>query len=147
MAHVRKQLRDNVAAAVTGLATTGARVYRSRAYPLDSANLPGLLVYAAGETSEIDSLASPRGLARVCEVVVEGVAQATANLDNTLDAIAAEVETALAADTTRGGLAKDTFLAATEIQISDEGDKPVGAVRLTYRVQYRTRETAPETAI
>lgn len=147
MAHVRKQIRDNVVTAVTGLTTTGSRVYRSRVYPVDTVNLPGLLIYTTAEASEIDSLASPRGLERSLDLAVEGVAQATANLDNTLDQIAAEVETALAADTTRGGLAKDTYLASTEIQLSDEGDKPVGAVRMIFRVVYRTRETAPETAI
>jgi hypothetical protein len=31
MAHLRKQIRDNVVTAVTSLSTTGARVYASRA--------------------------------------------------------------------------------------------------------------------
>ena len=34
MAHLRKQIRDNVVTALTGLSTTGSRVYGSRVYPM-----------------------------------------------------------------------------------------------------------------
>jgi hypothetical protein len=46
LAHLRKQIRDNVVTALTGLSTTGSRVYGSRVYPMAAANLPGLCVYA-----------------------------------------------------------------------------------------------------
>ena len=49
MAHLRKQIRDNVVTALTGLSTTGSRVYASRVYP----NLPGLCVYTKSESVEI----------------------------------------------------------------------------------------------
>ena len=53
MAHVRKSIRDNIVTAVTSLSTTGARVYRLRIYPLETAtNLPGLCVYTLREASE-----------------------------------------------------------------------------------------------
>ena len=73
MAHVRKSIRDNIVTAVTSLSTTGARVYRSRIYPLETANdLPGLCVYTLREASEADTMgASAHGLAREVDIVVE----------------------------------------------------------------------------
>ena len=52
MAHVRQQLRERAATTLTGLTTTGSRVYQSRIYPLGAANLPGLLIYTKSEASE-----------------------------------------------------------------------------------------------
>ena len=36
MAHLRKQIRDDVVTTLTGLSTTGSKVYASRVYPIDS---------------------------------------------------------------------------------------------------------------
>ena len=75
---------------------------------------------------------------------VEGMARATADLDETLDDICAEVEAALAADVTLGGKAKVLYLTGIDDpEQSDEGDQPTGLVRLNFRVQYRTLNTTP----
>ena len=42
--HLHKQIRDALVTKLTGLTTSGARVYANRLYPLDSANLPGLRI-------------------------------------------------------------------------------------------------------
>ncbi|MEY2654030.1 MAG: hypothetical protein RLZZ524_1058, partial [Pseudomonadota bacterium] len=49
--HLRQQIREAVAGAVTGLTTTGARVYQGRVYPLEDAQLPGLTVSSLAEVS------------------------------------------------------------------------------------------------
>ena len=54
MSHVRQQIRERVATTLTGLTTTGSRVYQSRVYPLGPNNLPGLLVFTSSESSEVD---------------------------------------------------------------------------------------------
>lgn len=146
--HIRRQIREAAAALVTGLTTTGARVYQSRVYPLQPAvNLPGLLVYTTEESADLDSLTPPRGSMRKLSLVIEGVARATADLDDTLDAIAKEVEIALAAAPTLSGLTKDNYLSTTEIALNGEGDIPTGSVKLTWTIEYRVRETAPDVAI
>ena len=61
--------------------------------------------------------------------------------------LAAEVETALAADITFGGLAKDLRLARTEIGFEDDNEQFVSGIRMVFTVLYRTRENAPETAL
>lgn len=147
MAHVRKQIRDSVVTAVTGLTTTGANVYRTRVYPLASGKLPGLAVYTNAETSTNETVTIPRTKSRLLEMVVEGYVSGTTNLDNTLDTIAVEVEEALTADVTRGGLAKDTQLTATDIELVGEGEKVAGVIRMTFEIMYSTLENDVENAV
>ena len=147
MAHVRKQIRDNVVTTLTGLTTTGTNVYRTRIYPLASGKLPGLAIYTSSETSSNETVTIPRTKSRVVEMVVEGYVSGTTNLDNTLDQIAVEVEEALETDPTRGGLAKDTELTGTETELVGEGEKVAGVIRLTFQITYMTREDDAETAV
>lgn len=144
MPHVREQIRDAVVTACTGLTTTGTRVYRERLYQLRAADLPGLRIYCGAEQVEPDRLGAIHGQQRDMELMVEGLARATSDLDETLDDIAAEVEAALAADITLGGKAKALYLAAIDDpEQSDEAEQPTGLVRLRYRVHYRTLNTTP----
>lgn len=147
MAHVRKQIRDAVVTAVTGLSTTGSNVYRTRVYPIASGKLPGLAVYTNAETSTNETVTIPRTKSRTLEMVVECYVSGTANLDNTLDTIAVEVEEALTADVTLGGLAKDTQLTTTEIELVGEGESVAGLIRLTFEIMYSTLENDVETAV
>jgi len=64
LAHLRKQIRDNVVTVLTGLSTTGSRVYASRVYPMAAANLPGLCVYTKSESVEILTMTPPRSQLR-----------------------------------------------------------------------------------
>lgn len=146
MTHVRKQIRDKVETLLTGLSTTGSRVYSTRLYRTESANLPCLLIYTKSENVAIDSL-YPLKYERQLEVIVDGVAAATSNLDDTLDAISLEVEEALAANHTLDGLAKDTILTGSEIEFNADGEKPIGTIRLIFNVTYRVAAGDVETAI
>ena len=80
-------------------------------------------------------------------VMVEGYARTASNLDDTLDTISAEVETAVASDPTCNALALDTVLQSTEIEYDSEGDQPIGSVRLSFSVHYQTKTTVPTTAL
>ncbi len=148
MAHVRKQIRDAIETAVTGLATTGANVFGSRVYPIEVSTLPCLAVYTSEES--IEHLTMNRGsreTQRVLNVVVAGVAQAAANLDDTLDTIIKEVETAIAADPTLGGIARDCMLTEIAIEMDASGEKPTGTARMTWTTVYHVAENAVETAL
>jgi len=90
MAHVRQQIREAVATAITGLASA-ASVHQSRVYDLEAGDLPAFKVYTLSEGSERDSLSYPRGTRRQLQVVVEAAAKAAADLDDTLDTLCAEV--------------------------------------------------------
>lgn len=140
---IRKNIRDAIVAAVTGLATTGSRVFRTRLYALSPEKVPGLCVYAQSEIIDTATIGSDRTQIRVLEVAVEGYAIEVNNLDNKLDQIGAEVEVALAADVTLGGLCQDVLLKTIEIEYSGEGDQPAGTIKLVYEVQYATTEGNP----
>jgi len=147
MAHVRQQLRERAATTLTGLTTTGSKVYQSRVYPMGAANLPGLLIYTKSEDSEAQTIGGTRTVLRNLSLVIEGYVKAVSNYDDTIDTVAAEVETALGNDVTLNGLAKNSYLESTEIEFDGEGDKPVASVSMTYIVQYMTIENAPQTAV
>ena len=140
MSHVRKQIRDRVA---TLLAPVGT-VYTSRMHRLPELSLPALLVFTNDEEIEAaDFTKAQRGL----QVVVEVVAQATANLDDDLDALVAGVEAAIGADPRLNGLALQCALAAINVTMSVEGSAPIGRARMTYQTIYRTAYSDPETAL
>ena len=142
--HVRQQIREAVVVLVTSLTTTGANVFDSRIRPLEQSKLPCLLVYAQNE--EVEYLTMTLGTRRQdrrLEIIVEGVAQDLTQIEDTLDTIAKEVETAIAGDVTLGGLAKETRLEDTELSIDGQCEKPLGRVQMTFTVDYQTLENAP----
>lgn len=145
--HVREQIRVAAATTLNGLPTTGGRVYASRVSNWNSASLPGLAIYTTAETAEPAAMGSGRPTARELELVIEAAAKAVAGVDDILDRVAAEVEAALAADPTLGGLVKRLVLERTEIDLSGEGEEPVGLVRLTFQALYRTPAGDPETTV
>lgn len=144
-AHLRTQLRLAAAAAVTGLASTGANVEASRRYPWPESQLPALCIYTLDEDSEVMNAGPTRHLQRELRLVIEGVAKNNDALDTVLDEIATEVEVAMAADASLGGLCKDSCLIRTQIalQPEKEAEAKTGSVVMTYRIVYRTNKANP----
>lgn len=146
--HLRRQIREAVATAVTGLATTASRVYQSRVYPLErGTDLPGLLVHSLAETSTRMTLGAPGIMERTLRVQVVAVAEAVANLDDSLDQVCKEVEVALAMPCAAlAGIAKTITLIATDIEMQGASVRPVGQAAMTYEVVYLAAENAPDVA-
>ena len=145
--HVRQQIREYFGTTLTGLTTTGSNVYESRVYPLDNGKLPALLIYTKSEVSMPIVIGTDRSMSRELSVVVEGYVKSTANFDDTIDTICKEVEEAIAADPTLGGLAKDTYIESTDIEFNAEAEKPVGYVTMTFLTNYYVQETNPDVAV
>lgn len=145
MSHARQQIREAVATALTGLATTGSRVHQSRMRPASDAGLPCLLITTDQERIE-QSLQSR--LARELVVTVRGLAKASATLDDTLDTIAEEVEAAMqAAGTLTNRIPAGLVLESIEVEFDDTLDKPVGVVEMRYRAGYYTLAGSPATIV
>ena len=144
MPHARKTLREAIAAAVTGLALTGARVHQSRMRPQREDALPCLLVETNDEeiAEGIDSKQQ-----RSLSVVITGMAKSTVTLDDTLDQIALEIETAMDADSTFGGTCSGSTLVNIKISFDDTTDKPVGQISLEYRATYFVSAGSPGTIL
>ncbi len=146
--HVRTQIRDKVVDLCDALTTTGTRCHPARPKTRPLQTLPALIVYTNDETLEIASgQRGSRRLERPLDLVIEGYASGTGDVDKTLDTMNAEVEAALAADPTLGGLAKDLYLSKVEKENDDEAEKPTWLIRMTWYCEYHTRETAPTAAL
>lgn len=144
--HVRQQIREALATAVTGLTTTGSRVYQSRVRPLSVAELPCLLVTTDDESVERIGVDSGAILSRTMTATIRAVAKAASNLDDTLDTCIKEVETALGASAI-GGLSKPITLAGIRIELDAIGEQPIGSAEMRYDIPYFTAADAPTTAL
>lgn len=146
MAHVRKQIRDRMATTIsTGVTLVSSRVYTTRVYPLTDANLPAITVYTGSEVSSRLNMGL-NDLNRSLTVDVDIYVRATSTFDDDVDAIAVQVEEAIAGDFTVNGLAKEAVLTGTDIQFSGDAEQPIGIAKLTYSVRYITALNDVETA-
>ncbi len=147
MAHVRKQIRDAVVVALTGLAATGTNVFPSRFHRVPQSKIPALLIYTNDETAVVENMGGVRPQHRDLDVVVEIMAEAVADVEDQVDQILAEVEAALFADITLGGLTRDLTLTRIETRFDGDAEKPLGGAQITVTAEYQTVEGAPETAV
>lgn len=141
--HVRKQIRDAVTTAVTGLAATATRVHKSKVFPVKT--LPALAVYVGRESSE-ESGPMTMGSARFLERNVNIMIDAHCNNEDEAETVCKQVEVAMSSDTTFGGLAKDSYIITTELFYGNGDEKGVVAV-MNYRCMYHTTLTAPDVAL
>ena len=147
MAHIRKTIREHVVTTITSLSTTGSNVYETRYFPLQTGNLPALIVYTLDETVEDYTIGqNTRTQLRSLNLIIEAHCRGTANIDDTLDTIAEEVEEAMVTDISRGGNAKDTKLVSTEVDF-DTASQKTGLMRLTYLITYNTVENAVQAGV
>ncbi len=79
-------------------------------------------------------------------VEIDCYVRETSSFDDDVDAIAVQVEEAMATKFTLDGLAKFTVLTSTQIQFDGEADQILGVAKLTYSVQYVTPINDVETA-
>ena len=143
MAHQRKIIREAVAAQLVGKTGAAARVFETRLVPYRRLELPALAVYTKSESVDPASAdTSPRELRRNLQLVVEGAVKLGEDVDDALDQLALEVERAMDADRYFGGAAGESVLTSTDTGISEEGDRPIGILILTYAVTYRTDSPA-----
>ena len=140
--HVRRQLREAVATAVTGLTTTGARVYQSRVYPLQTTDLPCLVVTSDGDDIEYLTLNTPAQQQRETTIRIEAYVRGTADVDDTMDLISKEVEIAIAGMSTF----KNITLRATRLEM-DQGDQPIGKNTMIFKTDLYTVSNAPDVLI
>lgn len=146
MAHVRKQIRDRIASTLTSsVSLVSSRVYTSRVYPLTEAKLPAITVYSGSEVSSRLNM-GVSDLNRSLSAEVDIYVRATGTFDDDVDAIAVQIEEAIAGDFTVNGLAKEAVLTGTEIQFSGDAEQPIGIAKLTYSVRYVTALNDVETA-
>jgi hypothetical protein len=146
MAHVRKQIRDKVADLLkANVSLVKRRVYTTRVHPLNDTNLPAISVYTGTETSQ-RLQGGVTDMIRELSLEIDCYVRETSSFDDDVDAIAVQVEEAMATKFTLDGLAKFTVLTSTQIQFDGDADQILGVAKLTYSVQYVTPINDVETA-
>lgn len=133
--HTRKLIRDAAATLVTGLPTTGNRVFVGRTRPLGASHPPSLLIYTTEETSDRPMEGNPASLGRALVLAIEGRVSTATPPDDLLDLVAFEVEGVMR-DTRFGGLVFDTLLVRTTVNVAADGERHTGSIRLEYVVRY-----------
>lgn len=148
MAHVREQLVQAVVTAVTGLTTTGLRVFRFRPQQrtLMPAQLPALRIYIDGDSANANGIHVPF-YERPTQIRIEGVVQSTGQIDQTLNLISSEVEAALAAKVPLGTSSTLLFYRGCRFDESAEGDQPVGLVSMQFEALIETVHGVPDVSI
>ncbi len=143
--HERQAIRDAIVAALVSQTSAGTRVSKSRREPVRSVELPAISVYVESEkTNEKTFLTAPVELERILTVSIDAWVSADGKeadrLEDTLDAIALQVETAMDVDTNLSGTAYWSALAATELGTlaAAEGRRPMGCAHLEYTVVYHS---------
>lgn len=147
MTHVRQQIRDIAVTTLTGLSITGANVFKSRTYPLQDAELPGLCIYTQSEENDDEHGKFDQFDKRDLILKVDAYDKLKAGIEDKLDDIAVEVETAIMANVTFSGKAKYTDYLGFETETSTDGEQPAGRMSLEFRVTYFVNTGAPGTAI
>lgn len=146
MSHLRQLIRSNIVSTLTGNTSAGSNVFSTRYYPIEQGKLPAIAVFTMSEGTDYATISYPRRQIRTLDVAVELFVSATSNIDNTLDALAVQVEELLQNDVTRGGYAKNTDIVSFSADFDGSGEKPVGVGRFTVRVTYTNMENDVESA-
>ncbi|MBI2235341.1 MAG: hypothetical protein HYU60_00015 [Magnetospirillum sp.] len=142
MDHVRKQIRDAVKAAATGLSTTGPRVYAGRVSALVSEDMPALCLYTPKEPVQT---ADPEAhQLRALELWVEGCVPSSDTAIDTLDTICAEVEPAVGLTVTVSGVTYQLALTDTVTELKSEGDPTVAIARMKFLITYQVNQGSPD---
>lgn len=129
--HPRKQVRDEIISRLMNVTALSGRVFASRVYTINKAELPCALVYTGNEDSEPLCEDPERSIRRDIQVVVELVSRGG---DDEIDEICQAVEYEIAEDTFLGGIAEDCYLRSTEIENNGENERPTVSARLTFLV-------------
>ena len=142
--HLHKQIRDALKTQLTGLASSGARVYANRLQPLPDNLSPTLLITLDEEQATAGTVHAPTLLERELTAVVTAVAKATAGLDDALDQMSQEVEIALSSGIAVGAAMLYPIYSGMSFEDA-QGDKPVGVKRMTFSINYLAMNSAPDT--
>lgn len=152
MAHARETIRKAIKSAITGLTTSGARVRDWSLYAKGPLGHPALsLEVGSSATTPSETVDNEfgdgelRDLPFVVEArAVQAISGTVESLEDTLDDMCLEVEVALAGNKTLGlSYVHDMMLVATTIEVSGDGEAPVGKARMEWLLRYSTDKTDP----
>ena len=141
MTHRAELIMAAVLTNVTGLTTTGARVSRGRAYPVETT--PALTVESGNDQIVVQNLSF---IDREMDVLITAHVKTTGQYDTTLNLIREQVHIALMANRSQGLISViiDTMPVGDEApELTGDADKPTARQRMNWRIKYRHAVTNP----
>lgn len=146
MNHPRQEIREAIAERLKESNTSAnENVFTNRTKPLFNQDLPAILVYANSEQIkktqwDTDGFGA---LDRELEVFIEAIDTGKENLDNELDKLALQIETALDGWEIPNKKSAILKFKGTDTDFSIEGKSVYGAIRLAFTVNYMTESKQP----
>lgn len=152
MAHPRKLIRQAVVALLIAANTAaGTRVKGTRVDPIKKTDLPAIGVYTLNDAVvEDDSTETEEAHEIELEVACWVADTEALSMDDAMDDIADQVETAMKVDPYLGGKSSDLRLVGTTMEAVEENGRvspTIGIAVLTYAVKYRSSLTADASAL
>lgn len=144
--HVRQQVLAAIQTAVTGLGLTGSNVFLSRVSPLQTRELPALIIRAGDDVLAGRSAGAPRLMERQFQIDVEVYVRATDGLDAAINAVLAQVEPVLAMPVVLAGVKVITLTRIDRPQEA-QGEQQLAVCVMHYDVTFQIEEGSPETAL
>lgn len=141
--HVRRTIREAVTALLKVSSITGYRVFQNRLYPVQEKELPCLLVTTEGDRANSLTISSNPTQERNIRVLIKAIVKSSHDLDDEMDGLCAQVETAMAGASFSFNSLKQYL--GTENRESVIGNQPVGEATLFYEFTVHTVENDPET--
>lgn len=143
--HVREQIRVRVVSLLSGLPTTGDRVFGSAVHPLTPQTMPGLTIWCRDDKPTDGTLrATTMEMALRVGVYAEGDDPATVHQ------VFAEVEAALYGDRANGrvinGLATNLMKEGSNVNYIDNAAVRHTKGELAFAAEYQTEDGDAETA-
>lgn len=141
--HARMQVRLAACIDLQGLPSTGTNVFNARVKPIGEADMPCLNVFLLDETADWDAAGM---MLRTGNLVVEIRAFGANGIFDTVDRIAAEVETRIYGETPAlEGLLTNIGTPRSQAELADTsaGERRIAILRILFPVQYRTASTDP----
>jgi len=145
--HPRQQIKALVVTAVTGLTTTGTDVFTDPLHPIALIDLPAVRVVVTRDEVLADDNAMGGIETREISVTIEAVEEAATGLAATLDLICLEVEAAVFNDAPLAALAFDGGLRSTEIDLTGDGEAPIGTATMDWFFVYQINISDPSTIL
>lgn len=145
MSHVRQQIREAIKLELTGLTATGNNVFVNRVDPIEKNLVPALTIRTgADEKAETLIMSKPALVLRQVDVFITAYAVGE-RVDDALDDICTEVETAIASNPTLSGLVKNIEYMESD-DVYERSEMLKGVVEMGFQCIYAIQEDAPQIA-
>lgn len=138
----RTAIRQAFAALITGLPTTGSRVFQSRTRPLSSTTLPAILVFSGESTPEAIGIGSQEPDLMTYRLRADILVKDSVGIESTADEILDEITGAIfanvTANTLSGKVAAIRLIQIGEPDLDDSLEKPALRLPVLFETYYST---------